>query len=96
MVKKMVRAIVRGAIHTRDYPEDAVQVMVKHLRMEREAALDAYRMIRESINPVPTERGIELMAQWQAVALGVRPKRRALEYMDLRFVNEAMAELGQK
>jgi len=96
LVKKMVRAIVRGVIHTRDYPEDAVQVMVKHLRMEREAALDAYRMIRESLNPVPTERGVELMAQWQAVALGVRPKRRALEYMDLRFVNEAMAELGQK
>ena len=39
-------------------------------------------------------RGIELMAQWQAVALpnpkGVR------DYMDLRFVNEVMAELTQK
>ncbi len=96
LVKKMVRAIVRGVIHTRDYPEDAVQVMIKHLRMEREAAQDAYQMIRESLNPVPTEKGVELMAQWQAIALGVKPKRKAVEYMDLRFVNEAMAELGQK
>ncbi|MBI2087829.1 MAG: ABC transporter substrate-binding protein [Deltaproteobacteria bacterium] len=96
LVKKMVRAIVRGVIHTRDYPEDAIQVMVKHLRMEREAASDAYQMIRDSLNPVPTEKGVELMAQWQAVALGTKPKRKAVEYMDLRFVNEAMVELGQK
>lgn len=95
-VRRMVRAIARGVIHTRDNPEDAIQVMIKHLRMEREAAVDAYQMIRDSLNPVPTEKGVELMAQWQSIALGVKPKRKALEYMDLRFVNEAMAELGQK
>ncbi|MBI2359773.1 MAG: ABC transporter substrate-binding protein [Deltaproteobacteria bacterium] len=96
LVKRMVRAIVRGVFHTRDYPEDAIQVMVKHLRMEREAALDAYQMIRDSLNPVPTEKGVELMAQWQAVALGVKPKRKPAEYMNLSFVNEAMAELSRK
>ncbi len=95
-VRRMVRAIARGVIHTRDNPEDAIQVMIKHLRMEREAAVDAYQMIRDSLNPVPTEKGVELMAQWQSIALGVKPKRKAVEYMDLRFVNEAMAELGQK
>lgn len=96
LTKKMVRAIVRGVIHTREHPEDAIQVMMKHLRMEREASVDAYQMIRESLNPVPTEKGVELMAHWQAVALGTKPKRKAIEYMDLRFVSEAMAELGQK
>jgi NitT/TauT family transport system substrate-binding protein len=96
LVKKMVRAIVKGVIHTRDYPEDAIQVMTKRLRMEREAAQDAYQMIRDSLNPVPTERGVELMAQWQAMALGTKPKRKAVDYMDLRFVNEVMTELGQK
>ena len=95
-VKRMVRAIVRAVIHTRDYPEDAIQVMIKYLQMDREAAQDAYHMIREALNPVPTEKGVELMAQWQAVALGTKPKRKPAEYMDLRFVNEAMAELGQK
>jgi NitT/TauT family transport system substrate-binding protein len=95
-VKKMVRAIVKAVIHTRDYPEDAIQVMIKHFQMDRAAAQDAYHMIREALNPVPTEKGVELMAQWQAVALGTKPKRKPAEYMDLRFVNEAMAELGQK
>ena len=95
-VKRMVRAIVRGVYHTRDNPEDAVQVMAKHLRMEREAAIDAYQLIRESLNPIPTEKGVELMAQWQAIALNVKPKRQAREYMDLKFVNEVVAELGQK
>ena len=95
-VKRMVRAIVRAVYHTRDYPEDAIHTMVKHWRMEREAAVDAYQLIREALNPIPTEKGVELMAQWQAVALNVKPKRAAREYMDLRFVNEVVAELGQK
>jgi ABC-type nitrate/sulfonate/bicarbonate transport system substrate-binding protein len=95
-VKRMVRAIVRGVYHTRDNPEDAIQAMIKHLRMEREAAADAYQLIRESLNPIPTEKGVELMAEWQAVALNVKPKRPPRDYMDLRFVKEVVAELGQK
>jgi ABC-type nitrate/sulfonate/bicarbonate transport system substrate-binding protein len=95
-VKRMVRAIVKGVIHTRDYPEDAIQTMVKHLRMERDAATDAYDLIRAALNPVPTVQGVELMAQWQSIAMGVKPKKKPAEYMDLRFVNEVMAELGQK
>lgn len=95
-VKRMVRAIVRGVYYTRDNPEEAVQVTVKHLRMEREAAVDAYQLIRESLNPIPTEKGVELMAQWQAIALNIKPKRQPRDYMDLRFVNEVVAELGQK
>jgi NitT/TauT family transport system substrate-binding protein len=95
-VKRMVRAIVRGVIHSRDYPEDAIQTMVKHWRMERDVAIDAYNLVKDSLQPVPTEKGVELMAQWQAIALNVKPKRAVREYMDLRFVNEVVAELGQK
>lgn len=68
-VKRMVRAIVRSVIHTRDNPEDALQVSMKRLGLDRDAAQDAYQMIREALVPVPTERGVELMAQWQAIAL---------------------------
>jgi ABC-type nitrate/sulfonate/bicarbonate transport system substrate-binding protein len=95
-VKRMVRAIVHGVIHTRDNPEDAIQVMMKHLRMDRDASQDAYQLIRDSLNPVPTEKGVELMAQWQAIALNVKPKRQPCEYMDLRFGNEVVAEIGHK
>lgn len=95
-VKRMVRAIVRGVIHSRNYPEDAIQTMMKHWRMERDVSLDAYNLVRESLIPVPTEKGVELMAQWQAIALNTKPKRQPREYMDLRFVNEAVAELGKK
>ncbi len=45
---------------------------------------------------MPTEKGVELTSQWQAVALNTKPKRLVRENMDLRFVNEAMAELTQK
>jgi NitT/TauT family transport system substrate-binding protein len=96
MVKRMVRAIVRSVLHTRDNPEDALQVLTKRLGLERDAAQDAYQMIKDALVPVPTEKGVELMAQWQAIALNIKPKRKPAEYMDLRFVNEAMAELGQK
>jgi hypothetical protein len=65
------------------------------LKLERDAAQDAYQMIREALVPVPTEKGVELMAQWQAIALNIKPKRKPAEYMDLRFANEVMAELGQ-
>ena len=95
-VKRMTRAIVRGVLHSRDNPEDAVQTMVRHWRMERDVALDAYNLVKEALQPVPTEKGVELMAQWQAIALNSKPKRGVREYMDLRFVNEVMAELGQK
>lgn len=95
-VKRMVRAIVRGVLYARDNPEEAVQTMVKHWRMERDVAADAYNLVKEALVPVPTEKGVELMAHWQAVALNVKPKRPVREYMDLRFVNEVMAELGRK
>jgi len=95
-VKRMVRAVVRGVIHARDYPEDAIQTMMKHWRMDREVSIDAYNLVKEALIPVPTERGVELMAQWQAVALNTKPKRPVREYMDLRFVNEVIAELTQK
>jgi ABC-type nitrate/sulfonate/bicarbonate transport system substrate-binding protein len=95
-VKRMVRAIVRGVIHSRDYPDDAVQTMVRHWRMEREVAIDAYNLVKEALVPVPTEKGVELMAHWQAVALNVQPKRPVREYMDLRFVKEVVAELAKK
>ena len=94
--KRMVRAIVRGVLHARDNPEEAVQTMVKQWRMERDVAVDAYNLVKEALIPVPTEKGVELMAQWQSVALNVKPKRPVREYMDLRFVNEVMAEIGQK
>ena len=96
MVRRMVRAIVRSVLHTRDNPEDALQVLIKRLGLERDAAQDAYQMIKDALVPVPTEKGVELMAQWQAIALNIKPKRKPAEYMDLRFVNEAMAELAQK
>ncbi len=96
MVRRMVRAIVRSVIYTRDNPEDVLQITMKSLKLDRDAAQDAYQMIREALVPVPTEKGVDLMAQWQAIALNVKPKRRPTEYMDLRFVNEVMAELGQK
>jgi len=95
-VKRMVRTIVRGVLHARDNPEDAIQTMVKHWRMEHDVAVDAYNLVKEALQPVPTEKGVELMAQWQSVALNVKPKRPVREYMDLRFVNEVMAEIGQK
>ncbi len=96
LMKRMVRAIVKGVIHTREHPDDAQQVMVKYFGMTRDAATDAYSMIRSSLNPVPTPQGVELMAQWQAVAMGTKPKRKATDYMDLSFVNEVMAAVGQR
>src|SRR5215467_3271025 len=57
-VKRMVRALVRGVYHTRDNPEDAIQTMMKHWHMEREAAVDAYRLMREFNNPATTEKGV--------------------------------------
>ena len=95
-VKRMVRAVVHGVLHARDNPEDAIGVMIKHWHMERDMAKDAYQLVREALVPVPTEKGVELMAQWQAIALNTKPKRAVKEYMDLKFVNEAVAELGQK
>jgi NitT/TauT family transport system substrate-binding protein/sulfonate transport system substrate-binding protein len=95
-VKRVVRAMVRGVYHTRDNREDAIQTMIKHFRMEREAAVDAYNLVYEALDPLPTEKGVELMAQWQSIALNVKPKRAARDYMDLRFVKEVVSELNAK
>jgi ABC-type nitrate/sulfonate/bicarbonate transport system substrate-binding protein len=95
-VKRMVRAIVRGVIHSRDYPEDAIQTMMKHWHMDRDVSVDAYNLVKEALIAVPTEKGVELMAHWQSIALNVPPKRPARDYMDLRFVKEVMAELEKK
>ena len=49
MVKRMVRAIVRSVLHSRDNPEDALQVLTKRLGLERDAAQDAYQMIKDAL-----------------------------------------------
>jgi ABC-type nitrate/sulfonate/bicarbonate transport system substrate-binding protein len=95
-VKRMVRAIVRGVLYSRDHPEDSIQTMMKDWHMGRDEAVDAYNLVRQALIPVPTEKGVELMAHWQSVALNVPPKRPVREYMDLRFVKEVMAELEKK
>jgi ABC-type nitrate/sulfonate/bicarbonate transport system substrate-binding protein len=77
---QFVKRMVRGVIHTRDYLEDAIQTMMKHWRMEREFSIDAYNLVKDALNPVPTEKGVELMAQWQAVALKTKPKRPVRDY----------------
>jgi hypothetical protein len=68
----------------------------KRLSLQRDTAQAAYQMIREALVPVPTDKGVELMTQCQAIALNTKPKLKPSEYMELRFVNEAMVELGQK
>jgi ABC-type nitrate/sulfonate/bicarbonate transport system substrate-binding protein len=55
-VKKMVRAIVRSVIHTRDNPEDAFQFSIKRLGLDRDAAQDAYQMIRQAPRTVPPKK----------------------------------------
>lgn len=55
-----------------------------------------YNFVKEALNPVPTEKGVELMAHWQSVAPNVQPKRPVRKYMDLRLVNEVVAQLGKK
>jgi taurine transport system substrate-binding protein len=54
---QFVKRMVRGVIHTRDYLEDAIQTMMKHWRMEREVSIDAYNLVKDALNPVPTEKG---------------------------------------
>ena len=64
--------------------------------MEHDVSVDAYNLVKEALIPVPSEKGVELMAHWQSVALNVPPKRPVREYMDLRYVREVMAELEKK
>ena len=78
------------------YKREGLDLELVFVRGASTAAHDAYQMIRQALVPLPTEKGVELMAQWQAIALNTKPKRKPSEYMDLRFANEVMAELGQK
>jgi hypothetical protein len=33
-----------------------------------------YNLVKEALNPVPTEKDVEFMVHWQSVALNVHPK----------------------
>jgi hypothetical protein len=37
--------------------------MMKHWRMEREVSVDADNLVKDALQPVPTAKGVELMAQ---------------------------------
>jgi len=50
--------------------------------MERDVSVNAYKLVKAALNPVPTEKGVELMARWQAVALNVQPNQPDREYVD--------------
>ena len=80
----------------RDNPGDAIAVMIKSLRMDRDAATQTYNLVRSSFNPVPTVEGVERMALWQALAVGGKPKKAAAEYMDLHFLNQVLDEIKKK
>ena len=48
--------------------------------MERDVSVDAYNLVKEALNPIPTEKCVELMAHWQSITLNVQPKRPVCDY----------------
>jgi hypothetical protein len=90
----MVRAMVRSVIHLRDNPEDALEVSIKRLGLDRDAAQDAYQMIR-----IP-DAGAD--QKWRGVDGSVashcakyKTKTKPSEYMGLRFANEGWLSWGR-
>jgi NitT/TauT family transport system substrate-binding protein len=94
IVKKVVRAVVKGVYHTRDNREDAVAVIMKKYKADRAMAEESYDLIRKSFSPVPTEEGVRLSAELE---LGkFEEKVPPSQYMDLHFLNEVLKELKKK
>ena len=95
-VKRMVRAIVRGVIHSREYPEDAAQTMVKHWRMERDVSIDAYNLVKDALNPVPTEKGVDSWRlAWPSFDRHQAPSSRVLDRASAMKSSQISKELRE-
>jgi NitT/TauT family transport system substrate-binding protein len=91
MVKKVVRAIVKGVFYARENRDESVKIIMSKYKTDKPMAEEAYDLIRKSFSPVPTEEGLRLSAQLE---LGkYEEKVPPSQYMDLHFLNEVLKEL---
>ncbi len=95
-VQKMVRAIVRGVYATADNPEAAIGVMQGYLKMKPDEAKESYYLIRKAFSPMLTEAGLKKMAAVVSRSMGVKASKEPMEYTDLSFLNEVLADLRKK
>jgi len=94
IVKKVVRALVKGVYFTRENREESIAVIMKKYKVDKAMAEESYDLIRKSFSPVPTEEGVRLSAQLE---LGkFEEKVPPSQYMDLHFLNEVLKELKKK
>ncbi|HEY1269641.1 MAG TPA: ABC transporter substrate-binding protein [Candidatus Binatia bacterium] len=96
IVEKMVRAIVRGTIAARDEPAAAIEVMQSSMKMSPEDARETYRLVRKSLTPVLTETGVRNMAGLVSGSAKIAQTKEPRDYMDMVFINRALAELSKK
>ena len=94
IVKKVVRALVKGVYYTRENRQESIAVIMKKYKADKAMAEEAYDLIRRSFSPIPTEEGVRLSAQLE---LGkFEEKVPPSQYMDLHFLNEVLQELKRK
>ena len=95
-VEKMVKAINRSVYFTNERPDVAISVMQQYLQMNVDEAKDTYSLVRKSFSPALTESSLQKVAGVVARSTGIKPTKAPGEYLDVTFLEKAMAEVRRK
>jgi NitT/TauT family transport system substrate-binding protein len=92
-VERIVRAVVRGTYLARNDSLAAIEAMRASMKMPSNEASETYRLIQRSFNPNLTEGSVRTTADLVASSLGAKPIKDPRDYMELSFLNRALADL---
>jgi ABC-type nitrate/sulfonate/bicarbonate transport system substrate-binding protein len=94
-IEKIVKAMVRAIYLSRDDREAVVGVLQNDMKMKPNDAAAIYNLIGKFFSPLPKEPGLRKMAEIVSKSAGIKPTKEPLDYLDFRFVNQAVTELGK-
>jgi NitT/TauT family transport system substrate-binding protein len=99
LAKKWLRAHVRALLLMRQNPEEASQIAVKELKLDRDVAREATKQALSFMSAEDpggcTEQGIRLQIQYSSERLGIEPEKvKTADVADFTLLREVQRELG--
>ena len=96
LVERTVKAVVKAMVYIKQNREGGIDLIMKHGKVDKEAASSLYDLSRDAFAPSLSADGIMQRAELEIATLKERPNFDPKQFMDDRFLKKAMALMGIK
>lgn len=96
LVERVVRAVVKALIYIRENREGAIEIIMRHGKVDKETAASLYDLMRDAFVPKLSAEGVMKRAELEIVTLKERPNFEPKLFIDDRFLKKALQSMGIK